>query len=227
MAKSAKVLRVFKKKGNKPIKFENINLQILRCIKYSQRCIDKGKRPNKGPYTMTKNFSTEKLKIWHELELLFYSDPYHFRNKAKVVKFAHDDVRSANKRFISEFYLDEKLQRYYELSIELWFYDASPTFLCKVFEILCCDSHKHSNECESKWKEFKDYLKGDVSKTYKNEETGDIFENNQGEKESAFDHNSLEATDSIPFETYGNSNTETVKHNYFDDEYELNDFHRI
>lgn len=174
MSDSSYILKDFKKDNGNIPKSENISLQVLRLVKKSLRCIELERKLKEGPYSLQENFQLKKLMIWHELEIIYYTDRKYFEEQSKVVKFSKNErVKSGNQKFISQFFNQPKIKTYYLKSIELWFYEAKPESLCKKFEMLCCNDEMHSEVCERKWENFKmKYLMAEIFKNSKNEEVG-------------------------------------------------------
>lgn len=180
--KTSKISKEFYNSNNTRFKLENLNTLLIRSQKKSISCLAKGSFPTKS-LIPSENLTKNQLNFKHELENLFYKNKNHFIDHSNSFKFGkQEEFKSANKEFLSCFYSDSLMRRFYLISINLSFCDCSDSSIfCKMFNMKCCLESCHSGKCLEKWENLRffllyNYLNGfsTVEKKYRANDIQDI-----------------------------------------------------
>ena len=170
------LLKNFTSKSDKAGKIENLNAHIIRAIQRMFKCMILNRIPKTTcikidlKNELQTSYWVELLKLYRTNEELVKEiaskkltpnpngkkqGPIMGNVEIEKLKGAH---KSFNKNFCQDFFSYPVSQQAFKLVIEIMFSILSEGILCENFNLFCCKSEEHQNNCLSKWIELKEYL---------------------------------------------------------------------
>ena len=155
-------------KSVKKVKKEYFRTQHIRAMKKSIRQIASKKEPSASIHRLKGNNEGQK-EAWAKLKHFFQVHSSYLSATSQVCTeptrrsrphFA--PFKSFNNTYCKSFFTSPPVQQYTLLFCDLVYDHQSSEELCTKMRFLCCLKDTHSAECCEKWKELKQYARGEM-----------------------------------------------------------------
>ena len=154
-----KILERFYTPQNKHPKKECFNAFSIRAIKRAIKNSRRGQVPKKTCIKVDID-SDEKMTLWYHIDAVCRRN---IREAGEILKLnpgkGNDrGYKSFTNEFCKEFYGHPITRQIFSKLLGIYYFQATPEDLCRIFKLHCC-STRHSDTCTESWMVLREYLR--------------------------------------------------------------------